>query len=75
MASVEDVIPKIRKELCDDSLRSRIPAWGPAPKSEEGLGFTRSWTDAVSKTIGSTRHYITCDGSLNDQHQCLGRWS
>ncbi|KAI0096559.1 hypothetical protein F4814DRAFT_136125 [Daldinia grandis] len=74
MGSIEtEVIPRIRSELCEDLLHTRVPAWGPAQK-RDGIGFIHSWTDTISKDIGTVRHFITCCGSLNGQ-QCLGRWS
>ncbi|KAI1814037.1 hypothetical protein GGS20DRAFT_550299 [Poronia punctata] len=73
MSSAERVIPRVRAELCDDLVRDRVLAWGPAEKSR-GSGFIHSWTDTVCKDIGSTRHYISCLGE-SDGRQCLGRWS
>jgi hypothetical protein len=73
MGSAETVIPRIREELCEDALPSRMPAWGPAQKSD-GVGFITTWTDTVSKDVDTVRHYISCCCSSNSQ-QCLGRWN
>ncbi|KAF9890543.1 hypothetical protein FE257_005674 [Aspergillus nanangensis] len=69
----ESLIERIRDELCIGSIDRHVPAWGPMPKNGEN-GVVKSWTDTISKNIGSARHYITCFGSRN-KVPCLGRWS
>lgn len=71
--SAEAVIARIRAELCDPLIRKPVEAWGPVPKNG-GDGFVKCWTDVISKDIGSSRHYITCEGSHNGS-ACTGRWS
>ncbi|KAA8651294.1 uncharacterized protein ATNIH1004_000175 [Aspergillus tanneri] len=67
------MVAQIYDELCEPWLGERVPSWGPAKKSTS-KGFIHSWTDTISKDIGTTRHYITCDGHYNGV-QCIGRWN
>jgi hypothetical protein len=73
MVSIETLISRIRAELCDDLVVEQVSAWGPAEKSG-GNGFVHSWTDTISKDIGTVRHYITCSGDCNGL-QCLECWN
>ncbi|PWY65223.1 hypothetical protein BO70DRAFT_401164 [Aspergillus heteromorphus CBS 117.55] len=61
---------KLQKDLCNGSLRGRVPSWLLQPESNHAAP---SWTDTVTKPIGNASHYITCPGHREDV-SCAGLW-
>ncbi|KID91854.1 hypothetical protein MAJ_10877, partial [Metarhizium majus ARSEF 297] len=68
--SIQDLVSRMKSELCEDWLDHRVDDWGPCRLSED---LTPSWTSTIATKAGDTTHYITCPVHLHGD-QCTGAW-